>query len=79
MFGGLLRYDDTPELARIIAPALLVWGDADGLVDRAMQDELVDRLPRAELVVYSGVGHTPRWEDPARFAADVAAFVPRVL
>jgi pimeloyl-ACP methyl ester carboxylesterase len=30
------------------------------------------------LVVYTGVGHTPRWEDPTRFAADVAAFVARI-
>ena len=26
-------------------------------------------------MVYSGVGHTPRWDDPARFSRDVAAFV----
>jgi pimeloyl-ACP methyl ester carboxylesterase len=75
MFGSLLAYDDMDEVSRIDAPALLVWGDADGLVDRAMQDELLSRLRSAELAVYAGVGHTPRWEDPARFAADVATFV----
>lgn len=74
-FEGLLAYDDTADLGRVTAPALLIWGDADGLVNRAMQEQLVARLPGAELVVYPGVGHTPRWEDPARFVEDVTAFV----
>jgi pimeloyl-ACP methyl ester carboxylesterase len=78
IFAALLRYDDLRELERIAAPTLLIWGDADALVDRAMQDDLLERLPRATLVVYPGVGHTPRWEDAGRFAADVAAFVRRV-
>lgn len=77
VFAGLLQYDDTAELARIAAPVLLIWGDADRLVGREMQEELEERISRASLVVYHGVGHTPRWEDPARFAADAAAFVER--
>ncbi len=79
MFTGLLHYDDLVELASIGSPTLLIWGDADPLVTRTMQDELHQRLRTAELVVYGGVGHTPRWEDPARYASDVAAFVNRTL
>lgn len=78
MFAELFAYDDVAELPSISAPALLVWGDADKLVGRDRQDELVAQLQRATLVVYAGVGHTPRWEDPERFAADVAAFAERV-
>ena len=74
-FLGLQDYNDMPELERINAPTLLVWGDSDPLVTRDMQDVLVERIGGAELRVYEGVGHTPRWEEPARFAADVAAFV----
>lgn len=33
--------------------------------------------PVPELLVYSGIGHTPRWEDGSRFASDVAAFIER--
>jgi non-heme chloroperoxidase len=77
-FAALLRYDDTDELALIEAPALLVWGDADTLVSREMQDKLARAIPGADLLVYSGVGHTPRWEDPVRFRDDVAAFADRV-
>jgi non-heme chloroperoxidase len=76
-FAGLLWYDDLAELGRITAPVLLIWGDADSLVGRGMQDELLGRVAGATLVTYPGVGHTPRWEDPARFASDVAAFVSR--
>ena len=43
-----------------------------------MQAELLSRLSSATLVAYAGIGHTPRWEDPQRFASDVAAFVQRV-
>jgi pimeloyl-ACP methyl ester carboxylesterase len=75
VFAGLQAYDDMAELERINVPTLLVWGDADGLVSRAMQDALVERIRGAELRSYAGVGHTPRWEDPARFATDVAEFV----
>ena len=56
------------------ATTLLVWGDADSLVSREDQEALRDALPRADLVVYDGVGHTPHWEAPARFAADVVKF-----
>ena len=79
MFSGLLDYDDLAELGRITAPTLLVWGDADGLVGRAMQDTLAEQIPDAELRVYEGVGHTPRWENPQRFSGDVADFVERSL
>jgi pimeloyl-ACP methyl ester carboxylesterase len=76
-FAGLLSYDDLDEIERITVPTLLLWGDADGLVDRDMQMMLIEHIRGAELVVYHGVGHTPRWEDPTRFAADVVAFAER--
>lgn len=77
MFGALLDYDDMHELHRITAPALLVWGDGDRIVPSTMQEELLRRLPNAELRVHAGAGHTPRWDDPTRFAGDLADFVAR--
>jgi non-heme chloroperoxidase len=79
MFAGLLAYDDLADLGRITGPTFLVWGDADGLIGRAMQDTLAERIRDSQLRVYEGVGHTPRWEDPIRFAGDVAVFVERSL
>jgi pimeloyl-ACP methyl ester carboxylesterase len=78
MFASLFDYDDTSELPLMNAPTLLVWGDADPLIPRSMQDELVRVLPRAELVVYHGVGHTPRWEEPERFARDITTFASQL-
>jgi pimeloyl-ACP methyl ester carboxylesterase len=75
MFTDLLGYDDLTEIERIGAPTLLVWGDNDDVVSRDMQAVLAERIPTTELLVYTGVGHTPRWENPTRFAADVTAFV----
>ena len=79
MFGALLQYDDRSEIGHVVAPVLLIWGDRDGIVSREMQEELAAGPSRADLLVYPGVGHTPRWEDPSRFATDVAAFVERLL
>jgi non-heme chloroperoxidase len=76
-FAGLLQYDDMIQLPLIEAPAMLVWGDADALVPREMQDHLVRSIPDADLLVYPGVGHTPRWEDPERFSSDLVAFAHR--
>ena len=79
MFSSLLEYDDIAELSDVRAPVALVWGDADPLVSRQMQDELVRRLPTAALDVYPGVGHTPRWEQPERYADGVMVFASRLL
>lgn len=74
-FRGLLAYDDVDRLDLITAPTLLVWGDADGLVSRSEQDRLASRIRSARLLVYAGIGHSPHWEVPTRFAADLADFV----
>jgi pimeloyl-ACP methyl ester carboxylesterase len=75
---GVLECDDLADLPRIRAPALMLWGDADGLVGHGMQRALLDLLPNATLLTYAGVGHTPRWEQPERFAADLTTFVDQV-
>ena len=77
-FAALLDYDDLGELGRLTAPTMLIWGDGDGLVGRSMQEQLAELIPSAELHVYPGIGHTPRWEDGSRFASDVAAFIERL-
>lgn len=77
-FAALLEYDDLDELGRITVPTMLIWGDGDELVGRHMQELLAERLLGADLRVYSGIGHTPRWEDGSRFASDVTAFIERL-
>ena len=74
-FAGFFEDDFAAELGAIAAPTLLLWGDRDALARRVDQDALVAGIPGARLVVYEGTGHALHWEEPARFAADLAAFV----
>ncbi len=61
-------------------PSLLLWGDADPIVSRAMQDDLAEALGAgARLEVYPGAGHSPHWEEPRRSAGDIAAFALRTF
>ena len=69
--------DLTPELPRIAAPALLVWGDRDAFVPRGDQDRLLAGLRDVRLEVFEGTGHDPHWEEPARVGALVADFIAR--
>jgi rifampin ADP-ribosylating transferase len=39
------------------------------------QDELLARIRHARLTVYQDTGHALHWEEPERFASDVATFV----
>ena len=73
-FGAMLTLDPPP-LESIVAPTLILWGDRDAVVSRADQDELLARIRNARLTVYHGTGHALHWEEPERFASDVAAFV----
>jgi non-heme chloroperoxidase len=71
----LIAADHSAELARITAPTLILWGTRDGIFPRADQDALVSAIPGARLLVYQTNGHSLHWEEPERFANDVAAFV----
>ncbi|HET9358797.1 MAG TPA: alpha/beta hydrolase [Vicinamibacterales bacterium] len=66
-------------LAEIRVPTLLVWGEHDAFTLRAEQEALTQAIPGATLVVYSGTGHCPHWEEPERFAGEVASFIAHVV
>lgn len=72
---GLLHAVPPTEAGLITAPTRLIWGDRDRYIPRAEQLALEAAIPGAELLVYEGTGHAVHWEQPARAAADVAAFV----
>jgi non-heme chloroperoxidase len=74
LFRHFLDIDLYEGLASLEPPALLVWGDRDALATRAEQDRLVETIPQARLAVYEGTGHALHWEEPQRFAAQLAAF-----
>jgi len=72
-FSEMLALDRLP-LSSIVAPTLVLWGDQD-TITRRDDDELMAGLRHARLGVYKGIGHALHWEQPQRFAADVAGFV----
>jgi pimeloyl-ACP methyl ester carboxylesterase len=75
-FQGFLATDDfTRELRNVSVPTLLAWGDRDTYALRAAQDRLLQVIPGARFIIYEGYGHAFHWEDPARFAADLVAFL----
>jgi pimeloyl-ACP methyl ester carboxylesterase len=75
-FRGFLAAPDVVDrLGAVSVPVLLMWGDRDAYTGRAQQDRLLAAMPHARLLVYEGFGHALHWEDPARIAADLGAFV----
>jgi pimeloyl-ACP methyl ester carboxylesterase len=77
-FAGLLEDDFSADLHRITAPTLVVWGDRDTFSPRADQGHLLDTVRGSRLVIYEGAGHALHWEEPERFARDVADFAAQV-
>ncbi len=78
IWEGFLRDDLFGELGRIRARTLIVWGARDAFCPRSEQDALAAAIARSTLVVYPDAGHALHWEEPERFAADLAAFVEDV-
>ena len=54
----------TRSVDRIAVPTLLLWGDADRLVGRAVIDHLTSRRPDWDLHVFETVGHAPHARGP---------------
>ena len=53
------------DLARVGAPALVLWGERDAYLPARHGQELADRLPVAKCEIVSGAGHWPWLDDPA--------------
>lgn len=76
LFGGPGSVDAIPAAARsvhatvpesITCPVLLVWGEHDAVVPPSSAHQMHDKLPDCELAVFTGSGHTPMVEFPAKF------------
>jgi non-heme chloroperoxidase len=75
MLESSLQEDFLAELRRIKTPALLVWGDRDGIVPRTDQEEMLALINGSRLTTYDGAGHAPHWEEPDRFGSDLVKFI----
>jgi non-heme chloroperoxidase len=79
MVRDFIDDDHAARLGSILVPTLLVWGDQDSLIPLDQQDALLNAIPYAQLIVYPGTGHAVHWEQPARAASDVVAFVDSLV
>lgn len=64
-------------LSQIQAPAVVVWGQLDRLVDVANAPRVARTLPDASLLVLPDVGHTAQLEDPVSTARAILALLAR--
>jgi pimeloyl-ACP methyl ester carboxylesterase len=72
---AMFNYPLRDRLEKITCPTFIVWGDKDRLVpvrDAALFEKLI---PDSRAVVYEDTGHLAMMERPARFNADVEAFL----
>lgn len=61
---------------RLRLPVLLMWGDRDQFVERAVQNDLLLSMPGANnLEVFRGCGHSPMLERPEGFAQALLDFI----
>jgi non-heme chloroperoxidase len=56
-------------------PVLAIHGAQDLMVLPEMAHYTVRNCAQAEALIYEGIGHTPFWETPERFNADLAAWL----
>jgi pimeloyl-ACP methyl ester carboxylesterase len=59
----------------IRALTLIMYGDADAVVDPRNSKLLSGRIPSSQVVVFPGLGHLFFWEEPAQFAKAVTSFL----
>jgi pimeloyl-ACP methyl ester carboxylesterase len=62
-------------LHRVIAPALFMRGESDGLVSQPYLEAYAGMLPDARTLTIKAAGHVPQLEQPAAFAAAVLEFL----
>ena len=74
---SMAGYPLRDRLAQIACPTLVVWGARDRLVPVRDADAFERLIPDARKVVYPDTGHVPMLERPARFNADLRAFLER--
>jgi pimeloyl-ACP methyl ester carboxylesterase len=72
---AMTGYPIRDRLGEIGCPTLIVWGELDRLVPLRDAAEFEWLIPQARKIVYEGTGHLVMLERPARFNADLRAFL----
>jgi proline iminopeptidase len=77
--AGLADYDLRPALPNVRAPALLVYGESDRVVQPRYQLQFQGHLRTARFVAFQESGHFPFLEEPDAFASVVHYFLSREI
>ncbi|HEV2060257.1 MAG TPA: alpha/beta fold hydrolase, partial [Solirubrobacteraceae bacterium] len=72
---AMTAYPIRDRLGEIGCRALVVWGEEDRLVPVRDAAEFEWLIPEARKILYPDTGHMVMLERPARFNADVRAFI----
>jgi non-heme chloroperoxidase len=67
--------DATEIMSKLKLPVLVTHGTEDRNAKLTTAKYTASVIPGARLSVYEGIGHSPFYEDPPRFNAELAAFV----
>ena len=67
--------DPNPDLARISAPTLILWGDSDAMIPATHGPRFDAAIPSSRLVLMQNTGHVPMEEWPVETAALVVGFL----
>jgi pimeloyl-ACP methyl ester carboxylesterase len=77
--AGLTEATPPTEAGTIHAPTLIIGSELDELLPRANGDALATMVPGPRLVVHPNTGQLLLWEQPARIASDLTAFLTHLL
>jgi pimeloyl-ACP methyl ester carboxylesterase len=71
---GLMNDDCFSRLGEITAPSLVIWGSADSILSKHDQEELVNAIPEARMLIYDGASHLFYFQEPKKTASDLSDF-----
>jgi non-heme chloroperoxidase len=71
---SMVAYDWREQLPRSPVPVLLCYGAQSAIYPTKIRDYMQEHIPNSSLVVFEESGHSPFWEEPGKFNAEVARF-----
>lgn len=78
VWEGLMTANYRAQLHSVKKPALIIWGDKDIYGPLADQEFFLTAIQGSMILKYEDTGHSLHWEQPKRFAEDVAFFIESI-
>lgn len=78
MLNDMVPKDFRSQLSEIDVPTLLLYGEQSVVFPGPLGEWMHEQLPDSELVLFTESGHSPFWEEPETFNAELLAFVSQV-